>query len=1020
MLRSLGKIVLVVFLLLTCFAFTAPFIFKGKILQLAKNGVNCNLNAKTDFSDVDISFFRQFPRVSVGLENIYVKGINEFSGDTLLSAEKLDVAVDLFSVIRGKSLRVYSITLDHPRIHAIINKDGKANWDIAKQDTAQTPQTESKPFQVELKQYTIRNAYIYYHDEPGNMSGEIFNLTHTGKGDFTSDLFTLSTSTKAVAVNFNYGGVSYLSNTATTVDADIKIDNKTQKYSFDKINILLNDLKLASNGFFQLADDTTYKMDINFQAPETEFRQILSLVPSIFKKDFDKIKTNGKAVLNGFVRGTYSPVQMPGYNLNLEISDANFQYPDLPRAVKNINVLATISNPDGITDNLVIDIPKGHFEMDKDPFDFRLIFKKPETDMYIDVVAKGKLDLAELGQFVKLEQGTNLSGLLNADILAKGNLAVIQKKQAGEFSASGILDITNLNYASKDIPQPIRNGNLTIRIENQDGIADHTVVNIPKGHIEIGEDPVDFNLLIKNPVSDLFFDGSAKGKFNLANAAQFNALPAGSTLTGLLNADIAFRGKQSAIEKKYYEAIYLAGEMDLSDLNYVSTEFPEGVRINKALFTFNLKNVTINSFYGNHAKTDFSATGSLDNLIGYALNKQALEGKINLNAGFVDLNKLMGTGASSTPETAAASKPFAVPGNINFVLNTKAEKVLYDKVEYNNVNGTLQVKDQTVFLKNVRTEALDGTIAMDGYYSTKVDKNKPDILLNYSVKGLDIQKTFLAFNTVEKLMPIGKFLSGKLSSQMKVDGKLGEDMMPVVQSLTGNGNLLLLEGLLKKFGPLEKLADLLNIEALKEISIKDVKNHIEFINGKVMVKPFKLKANEIDMEIGGMHGFDQSLDYIINLKVPRKLIGEKGNALVNDLAIQASNKGIPLKLNDIVNLNIKMNGTIASPVFKTDLKEMAGDMATELKQQAVNMAKEKADSTKLALKDTMNNVKKQLVSDVKENLTKQFLQPKDSTDSGKGKLVDDIKNNSGETIKSTLSNINPFKKKKQAKDSTKQ
>ena len=43
-----------------------------------------------------------------------------------------------------------------------------------------------------------------------------------------------------------------------------------------------------------------------------------------------------------------------------------------------------------------------------------------------------------------------------------------------------------------------------------------------------------------------------------------------------------------------------------------------------------------------------------------------------------------------------------------------------------------------------------------------------------------------------------------------------------------------------------------------------------------MVKPFKVKVSSIDMEIGGMHGFDQSLDYIINMKVPRALMGDKG------------------------------------------------------------------------------------------------------------------------------------------------
>src|SRR4029453_11058109 len=102
----------------------------------------------------------------------------------------------------------------------------------------------------------------------------------------------------------------------------------------------------------------------------------------------------------------------------------------------------------------------------------------------------------------------------------------------------------------------------------------------------------------------------------------------------------------------------------------------------------------------------------------------------------------------------------------------------------------------------------------------KQDKKNPDISLTYDVKGLDVQKTFLAFNTVQKLMPVGEYLSGKLSSQLSFTGKLGQDMMPDLNSLTGQGNLLLIEGFLKKFPRLEKLPNTLKIKEFKPITLR--------------------------------------------------------------------------------------------------------------------------------------------------------------------------------------------------------
>ena len=77
-----------------------------------------------------------------------------------------------------------------------------------------------------------------------------------------------------------------------------------------------------------------------------------------------------------------------------------------------------------------------------------------------------------------------------------------------------------------------------------------------------------------------------------------------------------------------------------------------------------------------------------------------------------------------------------------------------------------------------------------------------------------------------------------------MNGKLGDNMMPDLNSLNGNGNLLLIEGFLSKFAPLEKIANTLNVRALEQLSLKDVKNYIEFSNGQVLVKPFPLKINQ--------------------------------------------------------------------------------------------------------------------------------------------------------------------------------
>ena len=200
---------------------------------------------------------------------------------------------------------------------------------------------------------------------------------------------------------------------------------------------------------------------------------------------------------------------------------------------------------------------------------------------------------------------------------------------------------------------------------------------------------------------------------------------------------------------------------------------------------------------------------------------------------------------------------------------------------------------------------------------------------------------------------------------------------------------------------------------MRNVSLREVREQFEFSAGKVFVKPFKFTVKGIDMEVGGMHGFDQTMDYTIHLKIPRALIGAKGNQLVDDLAAKVASKGVPVKLSETVNLNVKMLGTLTDPDIRFDLKESATNLADDLKEQAKDFAQAKIDSSKKAVKDTVESLKKEVVKQAGEKLKEQLFNKKDTAtaDSLKTKPVkpeDKLK----ESGKGLIENLNPFKKKK--------
>ena len=869
-------------------AILVPIMFKGKILNLVKTQMNEKLNATTDFKDVDLSLFRHFPHLSVGIQELSIVGKDAFKNDTLIAAKSIDISVDLMKAIGG-TYDILNVGLISPRIHALVHENGEANWNITKPDTAVKTTEPSKPFSFKLRKYGIENAFIEYKDDQAKMSAVLENFTHEGSGDFSSDAFTLVTHTTADAVTYIYGGVPYLSKVKTLVDMDLQVDNKTSKYSFNTEKIQLNGLKLSTKGFVQMPDTTNMVMDIQFSTPSNDFKDILSLVPGIYQNNFKDIKTSGKATMSGFAKGTYNTKQMPAFGFNLTVENGSFQYPDLPQKVSDIQVKMAVTNPDGVTDHTIVNIEKAHVLFGADPFDMRLLLKTPISNQWIDATMKGRIDLSQMQKFVKFDAGTKMAGIVNADVTVKGSVAAAQKQKYDELFAAGTIGFTNVAYASKD--------------------------------------------------------------------------------------------------------------------------YPDGVNLNSMMLTFNPKNVTMTDLKGQFMQINFTGDGSINNFLGYYLHNEPLNAALHFTADKIDVNKLMAAMSSKTAAPATptpATTVFVVPDNLDITVKAEVGAIKYDKINLTEVKGSLIVRNQIVGLQDVSGKGMDGVIKLNGFYGTKTDKKSPDIQFDYSLESIDVQKIYSSVDMVEKMMPAAKYVSGKMNSHLSMTGKMGADMSPVMNSLTGKGDLQMLSGMLSGFPVTDQLGTKLNMPQLKSMPIKDLKLFYSFANGRVIVEPYKFKVAGMDAEVAGSHGFDQTIQYGVNMAVPTSMMGAQGTAMVNNLVSQAASKGVNVKVSDKVNLTVNITGTVKAPKIETNLKNVAGSAVDDVKKQLEETAKKKLDSVKSVVKDTVKAIKNQVLNTAKDELKKQLLGG--GSDTSKKTNTGDAVKNAADKAKEGLKGL--FGKKK--------
>ena len=144
-LTILGALLALVLVLLL----VLPMLFQDRIAQRVKLEVNRNLAARVDWRDAGLTFFRNFPSLTLSLNDLSVVGIGRFQGDTLASIPHFGVALSVGSVLRnvlggGNPIVVRAVELDRPRLSLIALEDGTANWDISRQSPDASRQEESR------------------------------------------------------------------------------------------------------------------------------------------------------------------------------------------------------------------------------------------------------------------------------------------------------------------------------------------------------------------------------------------------------------------------------------------------------------------------------------------------------------------------------------------------------------------------------------------------------------------------------------------------------------------------------------------------------------------------------------------------------------------------------------------------------------------------------------------------------------------------------------------------------------
>lgn len=450
------KITGITLLVLIILLIAAPFLFQSQIQNMVKRTINQNLNAHVEFSDVDLSFIRSFPKAHVSVSNLEITNFEPFKDETLLTSKNISFSMsvkELFKDLDKEPLIINSIFVDEMLLTLKTNKNGDSNYDITIEDENPTEEASSGSFSFDIQDYRINNSAFLYVSEESDMSFHITELNHEGKGIFSADKSELDTKTQA-NISFTMDSTNYLNNHLIKLDALIGLDLTNNKYTFKDNTGYINKLPIEFKGYVQLLDEGQ-DIDITFENPESSFKNFLALIPETYSKSIENVETTGDFKVKGIIKGKVTEETIPTLDINIASNNASFKYPDLPKKVEDIVINMSIMNATGNVDDTYVDIEALNFKIDSDVFKSSIQINNLTGNMFVNAVINGVLNLENLTKAYPLDLDTPLSGILKANINTSFDMEALENNAFERIKASGNMNLTNFVFASDAMNQPM-------------------------------------------------------------------------------------------------------------------------------------------------------------------------------------------------------------------------------------------------------------------------------------------------------------------------------------------------------------------------------------------------------------------------------------------------------------------------------------------------------------------------------------------------------------------------------------
>jgi len=367
------------------------------------------------------------------------------------------------------------------------------------------------------------------------------------------------------------------------------------------------------------------------------------------------------------------------------------------------------------------------------------------------------------------------------------------------------------------------------------------------------------------------------GSAELADFSDYLENEAITDLSGTIIPDLSFSTRLASLKfsKEFFSNSYnILGNIELKDFIFSYSALKESFRVNGLIEIDNPQ------LYSNlviiNGSNEINLRTKLQNFPEYLNgNSTVLTHQTYLNGPYINLTPYIEMYINH-PENDRERDGNGIFKRSEGNIQVDIEKLDAPGFSLSEIQGDVSYNSNRIDAKQIFFNFNEGRV----YSSIAVSRLNPagfSIHSENELENIDLKELFQLFNNFGQENLIAENLEGSIFGDINFSASFRDSLKIIKNSILTEAALKIESGELINFEPLTKLSRFINIEELEHIRFSTLENSVLIKDGVMTIPEMTVKSNAFDLDVSGIHDFNNSFDYKMKVLLSEILANRKRN-----------------------------------------------------------------------------------------------------------------------------------------------